>query len=143
MVAVPAHEGEQLSPGAAGVAKEPPPAGQRNWWGLAGGGRQSCTWHSRSAAPVRQRHGRQQIRQVVMGHHQGRYRFVGIVPVGKLLASQPQACAGNSRAPWHAPRIEMAVATQGLRLPVRHAAVRSGGTDPPFTQVPVATRPFK
>ena len=92
--------------------------------------------------PIRQGHGHQQIRQVVMGHHQGRHRFVGIMPVGKLLAGKPQRLLIAVERAWRTPRIEMAVATQGLRSSA-YAAVRSGGTDPPFTQVPVMTRPLK
>ena len=93
--------------------------------------------------PIRQGHGHQQIRQVVMGHHQGRHRFVGIVPVGKLLAGKPQ-------------RLLIAVERPGVlpaskwRLPLRVCAFQcamllSAPVVPthPFTQVPVMTRPLK
>ncbi len=82
--------------------------------------------------PLWQRHGHQQIRQVVVGHHQGRHRLVGIRPAGKLLASQPQGLLVAVERPGVLPRLEMAVATQGLALPVRHAAVRLRGADPPL-----------
>ena len=84
-----AQKGEQLGTGAAGVANSRL-AGQRNWWGLAGGQQAIMDVTQQVGGPIRQGHGHQQIRQVVMGHHQGRHRFVGIMPVGKLLAGKPQ-----------------------------------------------------
>ncbi|MNC63421.1 hypothetical protein D3C75_1135410 [compost metagenome] len=80
--------------------------------------------------PVRQRHGHQQIRQVVVGHHQGCHGFVRIRPAGELLTGQPQGLLIMVERPGVLPRIEVAIATQGLYLPVRHAAVPVGGTDP-------------
>ncbi len=125
-----AQKGEQLGTGAAGVANSRLPQGSGTGGGLAGGQQAIMDVTQQVGGPIRQGHGHQQIRQVVMGHHQGRHRFVGIVPVGKLLAGKPQRLLIAVERPGVLPRIEMAVATQGLRLPVRHAAVRSGGTDP-------------
>ena len=135
-------EGEQLGPGAAGVAKVAS-RGQWNWWGPAGGERAPCTYFSRSAALSGSAMATSRSRRVCdAGHHRGHYRL-SAVPVGNLLASASHRPAGNSRAPRHAPRIEMAVAIRVCAF--QQAMLLSAPVVPthPFTQVPVATRPFK
>ena len=56
--------------------------------------------------------------------------FVRIRPAGELLTGQPQGLLVIVERPGVLTRVEVAIATQGLHLPVRHAVVRVGGADP-------------
>ncbi|MNH26972.1 hypothetical protein D3C79_870600 [compost metagenome] len=67
-----------------------------------------------------------------MRHHQCRHRLVRILPEGELLAGQPERLLVTVEGLGIFAGIEVTVAAEGLLLPVHHAVVRLGGTDPPF-----------
>ena len=79
------HEGKQLGAGAAAMAQGRRPQGVRACGRLTGGEQAVVDMAQHVGSPVRQRHGHQQIRQVVVGHHQGCHGFVRIRPAGELL----------------------------------------------------------